>query len=157
VQTNGKKLPTSATAIQPSRNIFFVNDFFHTRKHKSKIYYELELEDTDFMSVLRCSHDKSKPNDPFLLIMSRFDQLAAMLGRQRYAPIKGRYNFQAQRQGQRLEDRRKLAREISQVVNEKSIYELYNYIYASEELDWLVESRDYGFRACGHICSLARI
>ncbi|MHA2370938.1 MAG: hypothetical protein ACXADX_19155, partial [Candidatus Hodarchaeales archaeon] len=124
---------------------FLLHDFFHTQTHKSKIFYELELNDSVLMDVLRRSHDKDKPTDPVLLIIGRFDQFAAMLGRTRYAPVKGRYNIQAQQRNQRLAEHQQLAREISQVVNEGSIYELYCYIYASEELDWLVESRDYGF------------
>jgi hypothetical protein len=78
-------------------------------------------------------------------MMSRFDQFAAKIGRTRYAPVKGRYNIPAQQQNKRLEDTTQLAREISQVVNKKSLNELYNYIYRSDQLDWLVESRGYGF------------
>ncbi|MFQ5980319.1 MAG: hypothetical protein ACE5OZ_19460, partial [Candidatus Heimdallarchaeota archaeon] len=107
---------------------FLLHDFFHTKKHKSKIFYELELEETGLMDVLRRSHDKDKPADPLLRTMSRFDQFAAMLGRKRYAPVKGRYNIQAQQQNRRLADRQQLAREISQVVNERSLNELYSYI-----------------------------
>ncbi len=124
---------------------FLLHDFFHTQKHKSKIFYELELKDSALVDVLRRSHDKTKPADPVLLTMARFDQFAAILGRTRYAPVKGRYNLPAQQRNQRLAERQQLMREISQVVNESSVYELYRYIYASEELDWLVESRDYGF------------
>jgi hypothetical protein len=31
------------------------------------------------------------------------------------------------------------------VVNEKSVYDLYRYIYESEELGWLVETRECGY------------
>lgn len=124
---------------------YLLHDFFKTEKHPSKIFQELELDDTALMEVLRKSHDKVKPNDPLLLAMARFDQLAAMLGRKRYAPVIDRYNFQAQQDRKRLADRAQLAREISKVVNENSVYELYSYIYKSEELDWLVETRECGY------------
>ncbi|MFQ5979053.1 MAG: hypothetical protein ACE5OZ_13080 [Candidatus Heimdallarchaeota archaeon] len=124
---------------------YLLHDFFKTAKHPSKIFQEIDLDDLDLMEVLRKSHDKVKPDDPFLQTMTRYDQLAAMLGRKRYAPVNDRYNFQAQQNRKRLPDRAQLAREISQVVNEKSVYELYRYIYESEELDWLVETRECGY------------
>jgi hypothetical protein len=124
---------------------FLLHDFFNTAKHPSKIFQELELEDTALMEVLRKSHDKVKPDDPFLRTMARYDQLAAMLGRKRYAPVNDRYNFQAQQKRRRLADQAQLAQEISQVVNEKDVYDLYRYIYESEELDWLVETRECGY------------
>jgi hypothetical protein len=124
---------------------YLLHDFFKTKKHPSKIFQELELEDTTLMEALRKSHDKVKPDDPFLQAMAWFDQLAAMLGRKKYAPVNDRYNFQAQQDRKRLADRAQLAREISQVVNEKDVYDLYRYIYESEELDWLVETRECGY------------
>ncbi|MFQ5980504.1 MAG: hypothetical protein ACE5OZ_20390 [Candidatus Heimdallarchaeota archaeon] len=124
---------------------YLLHDFFHTAKHKSKIFYELDLEDPALMEVLRKSHDKGKPTDPFLRIMGRFDQFAASLERTRFAPVKGRYNLQAQQQDQQLEDRQQLAQELSQVVNKQDVHGVYSYIYDSEELDWLVESQKHGF------------
>ncbi|MHA2232216.1 MAG: hypothetical protein ACXAB4_06980 [Candidatus Hodarchaeales archaeon] len=124
---------------------FLLHDFFHTRKHRSKIFYELELEKINLMDTLRRSHDESKPEDLILRTMARFDQFAAMFGRKQYTPVKGRYNLQAQQQDRWLEDRQQLARELSKVANEQGVDEVYSYIYASEELDWLVESRNYGF------------
>ncbi|MFQ5979749.1 MAG: hypothetical protein ACE5OZ_16590 [Candidatus Heimdallarchaeota archaeon] len=124
---------------------FLLHDFFHTCKHLSKIFYELELKDTALMDGLRRSHDKSKPDDLFLLTMSKYDRFSTIFGRKRYAPVKGRYNIPAQQQEQRFEDRQQLARELSQVVNNQSVHEVYRYIYASEELGWLVESRKHGF------------
>jgi hypothetical protein len=97
------------------------------------------------MEILRRSHDKEKPNDPLLRIMARFDQFAASLGRTRFAPVKGRYNLQAQQKDQQLEDRQQIAREISLVVNTQDVHGVYSYIFQSEELAWLVESRKYGF------------
>jgi hypothetical protein len=97
------------------------------------------------MDILRRSHDKEKLNDPLLWIMARFDQFAASLGRTRFAPVKGRYNLQAQQKDQQLEDRQQIAREISLVVNRQDVHGIYSYIFQSEELAWLVESRKYGF------------
>jgi hypothetical protein len=124
---------------------FMIHDFFHTKKHQSKIFYELELNDIELMNTLRRSHDTQKPEDPFLIAMSRFDQLAAALGRKKYAPVRGRYNFSAQQRNQCLMDPKQLVLDISKVVNEKNLPQIYRYIYESEELDWLVESRNYGF------------
>ncbi len=97
------------------------------------------------MEVLRRSHDRKKPIDPLLPIMAQFDQFAASLGRIRFAPVKGRYNLQAQQKDHQLEDRQQLAKEISQVVNTQDVHGVYSYILASEEPDWLVESRKFGF------------
>jgi hypothetical protein len=132
-------------AIQRLLLYYLLHDFFKTEKHPSKIFQELELDDTALMETLRKSHDKVKPDDPFLRAMTRYDQLAAMLGRTRYAPVNDRYNFQAQQNRKRLTDQTQLAHEISQVVNEKGVYDLYRYIYESEELDWLVETRECGY------------
>ncbi|MFX0061965.1 MAG: hypothetical protein ACFFC7_07225, partial [Candidatus Hermodarchaeota archaeon] len=114
-----------------------LHDFFTTSKHRSKIYMEPQLDDEEFMNSLRQHHEQA--DDPLILKLQKYDQLAAIITRKIPSPRNNRYNWRAKE----TIDFEQLAKEIAEVTNQ-SVWKLYEYIYKSKKLDLLNESMEHG-------------
>jgi hypothetical protein len=117
-----------------------LHDFFHTPKHKSKIYIEPQLEDNNLIEKLRKHHEQTE--DPLIKTFQYYDRLAARITRKIRSPITSRYTWQAKRLIEKI-DFKKLAQEIKEVTK-TNIWNLYAYIYQSKELRLLNESMNHG-------------
>ena len=113
-----------------------LHDFFHTNKHKSKIYVEPEIDDLELVKLLKCHHDNS--DDSIILKFQKYDRIAASMTRKYRSPRTNRYNWYSKENI----DFNKLANEIKEVSN--NIWKLYKYIYESKELSMLNESLEHG-------------
>lgn len=116
-----------------------LHDFFKTDIHKSKIYTEPPLDDTNLVKRLRRHHEKT--DDSIISTFQVYDQWAAMITRKIRSPITSRYTWQAKKMARKI-DFNKLAQEIKEVST--NIWTLYSYIYNSKELKLLNESMNHG-------------
>jgi hypothetical protein len=117
-----------------------LHDFFHTSKHKSKIYQEPPLTDKSLLEKLRNHHEKT--SDPLIQKFQYYDRLAASITRKIHSPIISRYNWQAKRSLHKI-NFNILSKDIQEVA-ETNIWNLYYYIYKSKELQLLNESMNHG-------------
>jgi len=117
-----------------------LHDFFHTKKHPSKIYREPPLKDKKLVERLRNHHEKT--SDKLIAKFQYYDRIAASITRNIHSPIISRYNWQAKKSLQKI-DFKKLAKKI-QEVTETNIWNLYRYIYENKELKLLNESMHHG-------------
>ena len=113
-----------------------LHDFFHTSRHKSKIYLEPEIDDLELIKLLKKHHEKSE--DAIIVNFQKYDRIAASMTRKFRSPRTNRYNWHSTENV----DFNKLVREIKEVSS--NIWKLYKYIYDSKELDMLNESLEYG-------------
>jgi len=113
-----------------------LHDFFHTSRHKSKIYIEPKIDDLELIKLLKNHHEKSE--DSIIVNFQKYDRIAASITRKFRSPRTNRYNWYSKENI----DFKKLAKEVKEVSN--NIWKLYKYIYDSKELDKLNESLEYG-------------
>lgn len=113
-----------------------LHDFFHTSKHKSKIYVEPELEDLELMELLRQHHEET--DHPLIQTFQKYDRIAARITRKIRSPRNNRYNWYSTENI----DFKQLAKEIKEVY--KNVWKLYNNIYTNKELKSLNESLEHG-------------
>jgi hypothetical protein len=123
-----------------------LHDFYHCVnekgvKYPSKIYVEPDINNSNLIRLIKESHLNTSNN--LVNTFKTYDQLAAYITRHKKSPKKSRYNWIASKM-QRSIDFTRLAEEIAEIVNRKSVYQLYNYVYNSKELHYLNESLDYG-------------
>ncbi|MFW9916548.1 MAG: hypothetical protein ACFFGZ_13155 [Candidatus Thorarchaeota archaeon] len=123
--------------VQKLIQMALLHDFFHTSKHKSKIYVEPQLEDSDLVKLLREHHNKT--DDPLIHQLQRYDSLAAIRTRQVRSPRTNRYNWTSQNQV----DFQNLANKIIKA-NKQGVWKLYKFIYENSELEELNESLQHG-------------
>lgn len=123
--------------VQKLIQIALLHDFFHTSKHKSKIYVEPQLEDSDLAKLLRDHHNKTE--NPLIQQFQKYDQLAAIMTRQVRSPRLNRYNWNSKNQV----DFQELANKIAEA-NTKGVWKLYKVIYENGELKELNESLQHG-------------
>ena len=67
-----------------------LHDFFHTPRHRSKIY-EPQLENEKLIEQLRKHHEKVE--DPLIRTFQEYDQRASMITRKICSPIYSRYKW----------------------------------------------------------------
>ena len=113
-----------------------LHDFYHSQRHKSKIYVEPEIKNLGLKELLKQHHNKI--NDPLIQKFQYYDRLAAGITRKFRSPCTTRYNWYAT---QRI-NFSKLAEEIAKVAEHP--WKLYEYIYQSKELSLLTESLQHG-------------
>jgi hypothetical protein len=125
------------TNVQKLIQYALLHGFFHTPRHKSKIYVEPEIDDLELSESLRCHHDKL--DDPIIINFQKYDRIAASITRKYRSPRTNRYNWYS------IENVnfKKIAKEITEVHD--NIWRLYQYIYDSNELDKLNESLEHGY------------
>ncbi|MFX0062407.1 MAG: hypothetical protein ACFFC7_09490 [Candidatus Hermodarchaeota archaeon] len=132
-----KGLPHNLTKEQQEIiKMALLHDFVHTKKHKSKIYKELDLEDKKLVELLRLHHDNT--GNPKIRQIQKYDQIASIITRKVKSHRLDRYNWQAKVKV----DFEALAQEIAEASD--SVWKLYDYIYNSKKLDLLNESLQYG-------------
>ena len=132
-----KGLPDQLSpSVQKLIQYALLRDFYHTSRHKSKIYVEPELEDIELMEALGLHHEKT--DDPLIQKFQHYDRLAAQITRKFRSPRTNRYNWYTTK----TIDFSKLADEIAEVA--KHPWKLYEYIYQNKELMLLTESLQYG-------------
>ncbi|MHA1166393.1 MAG: hypothetical protein ACTSP4_09035 [Candidatus Hodarchaeales archaeon] len=132
-----KGLPHKLTDEQKELLTYaLLHDFYHTAKHRSKIYVEPELDDPELVERLRNHHDNTE--DEFILTFQKYDHLAAMITRKIKSPRKNRYNWQASKKV----DFNRLAADISEASG--NVWKLYRFIYQNNELTLLNESLQHG-------------
>ncbi|MFQ5978002.1 MAG: hypothetical protein ACE5OZ_07735 [Candidatus Heimdallarchaeota archaeon] len=137
--------------VQKLIQIALLHDFFHTSKHRSKIYVEPQFEDLELAKLLREHHGKTE--NCLLQQFQRYDRLAAIRTRQVRSPRISRYNWTSKNKV----DFQKLARQISEA-NKKGVWTLYKMIYENEELEELNESLQYGHSSLKrHILLIANL
>ncbi|MFW9915026.1 MAG: hypothetical protein ACFFGZ_05385 [Candidatus Thorarchaeota archaeon] len=117
-----------------------LHDFFHTRKHQSKIYVEPSLEDLGLVNILREHH--SHTGHPMVLELQKYDQIAARMTRTVRSPKANRYTWASQTPI----DFQNLAEEITRA-NKQGVWKLYRFIYENKELAQLNESLQHGHSA----------
>lgn len=122
--------------IQKLIQYALLHDFFHTSRHKSKIYVEPELEDLELIELLRQHHEEL--NSPLIQTFQIYDRIAARITRKIRSPRNNRYNWYSTKNI----DFKKLAKEIKEVCN--NIWKLYCFIHGSKKLGWLNESLEHG-------------
>lgn len=116
-----------------------LHDFAHTSKHKSKIYVEPNLTEIEH---LRQHHDST--DDPLIQAFQWYDRTAASMTRNIRSPRTNRYTWEAKG----TIDFKTLTHELEQV--EDNIWQLYQYIYQSKELQQLNESLSHGHSSLRH-------
>ncbi|MFX0063420.1 MAG: hypothetical protein ACFFC7_14685 [Candidatus Hermodarchaeota archaeon] len=132
-----KGLPHNLTAEQQKLiKLGLLHDLVHTSKHNSKIYRELELENLEFVELLRAHHEAT--DDPMIQQLQKYDRIASIITRKVRSPRLDRYNWQAKVKV----DFEVLAQEITEAST--NVWKLYQYIYNSKQLDRLNESLDHG-------------
>ena len=115
-----------------------LHDFFHTPRHTSKIYVEIDLEDKDIVTLLRNHHLETQ--NEMLLLLKKNDRSSASITRPSYkSPRPDRYNWQSRKKV----DFSLLAKQIANKVNE-GVWKLYRFIYENNDLSQLNESLDHG-------------
>jgi len=119
--------------IQQLLRYALLHDFVHTPKHKSKIYVEIQVEETQ---ELKEHHEKTK--NKLIKTFQKYDRIAASMTRKIRSPRKNRYTWEAQSKVDLIQ----LKKEIEKVEN--NIWRLYQYIYESKELHHLNESLNHG-------------
>lgn len=127
-----------------------LHDFFHTSKHRSKIYVEPELDDQELVDLVRKHHNNI--DHPLVTKFRKYDTLAAMITRKIWSPRTNRYNWRSTK----TINFEKLAKNIQEVAN--NIWKLYEYIYHSKELHQLNESLQFGHSSLrDHLVILANL
>ena len=127
-----------------------LHDFHHASRHKSKIYIEPQIEDSNLVQLLKKHHEKT--NDPMIMKFQKYDHIAASMTRKYRSPRTNRYNWYSRENI----NFNKLAKEIKEVYN--NIWRLYNYIYNSKELGKLNESLEHGHTSLKkHLLILANL
>lgn len=122
--------------IQKLIQYALLHDFFHTSKHKSKIYVEPELEDLELIELLRQHHEEI--DHPLIQTFQKYDRIAAAITRKIRSPRNNRYNWYSTENI----DFKQLAKEIKEV--NKNIWKLYNFFYTNKKLNYLNESLEHG-------------
>ena len=150
-----KGLPLNLTDEQQELVKYaLLHDFYHTSKHKSKIYQEPPIKDQKLVERLRKHHEKT--DDQLIKKFQYYDRLAAGITRKIRSPVISRYNWQA-KQNLKNVNFKKLAKEI-QEVTETNIWNLYRYIYESKELNLLNESMYHGYsKLRNHLILIANL
>jgi hypothetical protein len=123
-----------------------LHDFYHCVNNKgvrypSKIYVEPDIRNTNLIRLIKESHRSS--TNSLVVTFKKYDQLASYITRNKKSPRKSRYNWIASKMEKSI-DFTKLANDIAEIVNTKSVYQLYEYVYNSKELQYLNESLEYG-------------
>ena len=146
-----KGLPHNLTTKQQNLIRFgLLHDFFHTNKHKSKIYIEPPIKDQEMIWLCRNHHEKIE-ND-FIIELRKYDAGSAMRTRKVRSPRTTRYNWRSTKKI----DFQNLANEIAEVAG--NVNKLYQYIYTSKELDYLNESFEFGHSSLRvHLLILANL
>ncbi|MFX0172130.1 MAG: hypothetical protein ACFE9L_09430 [Candidatus Hodarchaeota archaeon] len=88
------------------------------------------------------SHSAS--SHPLVTTFKKYNRIASYLTRQYKAPRITRYNYKLSEESQTI-DFEALATQITQVVNQKNVFKLYELIYKSEELGLLNESFEFSY------------
>ncbi|MFX1252290.1 MAG: hypothetical protein ACFFCZ_11855 [Promethearchaeota archaeon] len=137
-------------AAQDLIHYALLHDFFHTSKHRSKIYLEPELDDPELIDLLRKHHENI--DHPLVAKFHKYDTLAAMITRKIWSPRTNRYNWRSTKNI----NFEKLAKNIQEVAT--NIWKLYEYIYHNKELNQLNESLQYGHTSLRkHLIILANL
>ncbi len=123
-------------SIQTLLKYSLLHDFYHTSRHQSKIYQEPNLKDKEFVELLKQHHDRTE--NELIQKFQHYDQISAIITRKIYSPRTNRYNWSSTS----IIDFQKITNEIKEVAN--NIWQLYEYIYQSKELDGLNESLQHG-------------
>ncbi|MFX0062967.1 MAG: hypothetical protein ACFFC7_12375 [Candidatus Hermodarchaeota archaeon] len=132
-----KGLPHNLTKEQQELvKMALLHDFVHTKRHKSKIYKEIELKDDRLVEILKLHHEKT--DNPLVRQLQKCDRIASIITRKMKSHRLDRYNWRAKAKV----DFEALTQEIAEVSN--SVWKLYQYIYNSKKLDLLNESLNYG-------------
>lgn len=138
------------TKLQQLIRYALLHDFFHTSKHKSKIYNEPSLDDEELKILLRQHHDNS--NNTLIQTFQKYDRIAASITRKIRSPKTTRYNWYST---QNI-DFTKLCRDIKEVV--PNIWKLYKYIYESKALTCISEALEYGHTSLrNHLLIIANL
>ena len=114
-----------------------LHDFVHTKRHISKIFREVEINDEEIRKACKNHHELKKSKNKLQPIVRYFDQIAAYMDRRTCYLTKGRYDIENGKI-----DFCKLAKEIEK--RQHSAYKLYDYIINSKVLDRIVVSLRYG-------------
>ncbi|MFX0172379.1 MAG: hypothetical protein ACFE9L_10690 [Candidatus Hodarchaeota archaeon] len=88
------------------------------------------------------SHSAS--SHPLVTTFKKYDRITSYLTRHYKAPRITRYNYELPEDFQAI-DFEALATQITQVVNQKNVFKLYELIYHSEELGLLNESFEFSY------------
>jgi len=146
-----KGLPHNLTAKQQKLIRFgLLHDFFHTSKHRSKIYVEPQIKDQEMIWLCKNHHEKI--DNDLITELRKYDAGSAMRTRKIRSPRTTRYNWRSKK---RI-DFQKLANEIVEVAD--NVNKLYQYIYTSKELDYLNESFEFGHSSLRvHLLILANL
>ncbi|MFX0065324.1 MAG: hypothetical protein ACFFC7_24400 [Candidatus Hermodarchaeota archaeon] len=132
-----KGLPHNLTKDQQDLiKLALLHDFVHTSKHKSKIYREIELENSRLVELLKLHHEET--DDPKIQQLQKYDRIASIITRKVRSPRLDRYNWQAKAKV----DFEALGQEITKAST--NVWKLYQYIYNSKQLDRLNESLNHG-------------
>ena len=146
-----KGLPHNLTTKQQNLIRFgLLHDFFHTNKHRSKIYVEPPIKDQKMIWLCRNHHEKI--DNDLITQLRKYDAGSAIRTRKVRSPRTTRYNWRSKK---RI-DFQKLANEIAEVAD--NVNKLYQYIYTSKELDYLNESFEFGHSSLRvHVLILANL
>lgn len=149
-----KGLPLNlSNELQELLRYALLHDFFNTSIHRSKIYTEPPLEDSNLITKLRGHHEKT--DDPLIQTFQKYDQWAAMITRKIRSPVTSRYTWQAKKKVKKI-DFEELAQEIKEVSS--NIWTLYKYIYDSKELGLITESMNHGHNSLrNHLLVIANL
>ncbi len=114
-----------------------LHDFIHTKKHPSKIYQQINIEDKEIREACNNHHNGEESINALLPIVKHYDRLASSISRKKRFKSTSRYDWENGEIDFKL-----LKQELEQV--QHSPYQLYSYIYQSKKLGRIVEAMDYG-------------
>ena len=119
------------------------HDFVKTRIHPPKIYHEPNFNDTQFLELLRKSHDKI--DNDIVKVNNFYDRIASSKTRKFRSRRLNRYNWDnALNFWENKVDFQQLASEIKEFVDNKDVRGLYEYVHNSKDLSKLSEAFEYG-------------
>lgn len=125
--------PTYPKELQRLLIALMLHDFVHTKKHQSKIYQEINIEDEEIREACLNHHNQEESENNLLPFVKYYDKVAAYISRQKPYKKDARYDYENGKLDFNL-----IVNEIEQ--RQQSAYKLYNYIYQSNELNRIVEA-----------------
>jgi len=114
-----------------------LHDFVHTEKHLSKIYQEIEIEDSEIRDACLNHHSTITNGNELIKLIKRYDSIASGITRKNSYKTKSGYDIT-----QGKIDFSKLKEEIEE--KQQSAYKLYNFISNSNEMKRIVETMSCG-------------
>ena len=122
--------------LQTAIKALLLHDFVHTEKHSSKIYQEVEINNSFIREACMNHHSGEELNNWLIPLIKKYDGLASFLSRKIPKKEEKRYDYE---NGEI--DCKAVAEEITK--KQHNIYSLYNYIYYNKTFGRFFEAIDY--------------